>query len=256
MVRDRARAGVAACVSAAALVLVGCPDDRRGVGNGERLTHPQVIGAARAINVGEIDYVVASQGRLVDPQISSMADRVLQDHRTALQALEQVTVQMGLVPEESDISRDLRDDVNDRIQNLAGQEGEDLRDEFLDAMVEKHERSLQVIDDDLLPSTTDPTLQQYLADLRGLIATHLEEARMYRERRDDRGTGMGTNDRWGTEQDPMGTGTPQRDPARTGNNQWGTEPDRTGTGTGIDQDRTGTGTGTGRTNGAGGPGGR
>ncbi|MCO5167516.1 MAG: DUF4142 domain-containing protein [Planctomycetes bacterium] len=249
MVRDRARAGVVACVSAAALVLVGCPDDRRGIGNGERLTHPQVIGAARAINVGEIDYVVAAQGRLVDPQVSSLADRVLQDHRTALQALEQVTVQMGLVPEESDISRDLRDDVNDRIQGLAGEEGEDLRDQFMDDMVQKHERSLQRIDDDLLPSTTDPTLQQYLADLRGLIAAHLEEARMLRDRRED--GGMGTGDQWGTERRDE-WGTDERDPTGTGTQQqWGTEPDRTGTGTGIDEDR-----GTGRTNGVGGPGGR
>lgn len=182
MVRDRARAGVLACAAAAALALVGCPEDQGRVGGrGDDLTAGQVLGVARAINMGEIDQATAVQGRVADPNVSAMIERIIQDHRAALQQLDQVGVQMGLVAEESELSRELTSDAQQTTGELVEKQGEDLTKDFIDAQVEQHEKALSTIDDKLLPATTDPALQQYLNDLRGTIAAHLEMAKQMKD---------------------------------------------------------------------------
>lgn len=194
-----------ACV--AALALCGCPEDdgtRRGAGDGE-LTPGQVIGAARAINVGEIDQASAVQGRLTDSDLSTFVDRIILDHRAALQSLEQVSTQMAIVGEESELTRELQESAQDTLDDLATKQGDELQSDFLAAQLDAHQRALETIDDQLMPSTADPTLQQYLAELRGLISAHLEMARAYEERRREAGaTGETTS--------PQGV-PPQGEPA-------------------------------------------
>lgn len=182
MIRDRARAGVIGCAAAAALALVGCPEDQGRVGGtGDDLTAGQVLGVARAINMGEIDQATAVQGRVSDPNVSAMIERIVQDHRAALQQLDQVSVQMGLVAEDSELSRELTNDAQQTTGELAEKQGDDLTKDFIDAQVEQHDKALSTIDDKLLPAATDPTLQQYLTDLRGTIAAHLEMARQMKD---------------------------------------------------------------------------
>lgn len=210
MVLHRAPAGVlVACM--AALALCGCPDDtRRGTGEGDDLTPGQVIGAARAINVGEVEQATAVQGRVADPELSTMVDRIVQDHRAALQSLEQVSTQLGLVGEESDLSRELQEDLQERTGDLTGKQGDDLTDDFLEAQIEGHEKALEVIDDTLMPATSEPTLQQYLTELRGLVAAHLEMARAHKERDEGRAGDAGRTG----ETTPQGERAPARDPTR------------------------------------------
>lgn len=182
MLRDRARAGVIAGVAAAALALVGCPEEkRRTAGGGQELTPGQVLGIARAINMGEVDQATAVQGRVTDPNVSAFVERMIQDHRASLQQLEQVTVQMGLVPEESDLSRELTQDVQDTTGELAQKQGPELAKDYIDGQVDTHQKALSTIDDELMPATTDPALQQYLTDLRGVVASHLELAKQMKE---------------------------------------------------------------------------
>lgn len=171
-----------ACV--AVLALGGCPEEgaRRGAGDGE-LTPGQVIGAARAISVGELDQATAVQGRITDSDLSTFVDRLVLDHRAALQSLEQVSTQMAIVGEESELTRELQEDAQGTLEDLATKQGDELKNDFLAARLRAHQRALEMIDDQLMPSTTDPALQQYLAELRGLLSAHLEMARAYEARR-------------------------------------------------------------------------
>ncbi len=182
MVRDRARAGALACAAAAALALVGCPQDEgRMGGSGDELTAGQVLGVARALNMGEVDQATAVQGRVTDPNVSAMVERIIQDHRAALQELEQISTQMGLVAEESDLSRELTTNAQEATGEFAQRQDEDLAKDFVDKQVDMHEKALETIDDRLLPVTTDSTLRQYLNDLRGTIASHLEMAKQMKD---------------------------------------------------------------------------
>lgn len=170
---------------AAALALCGCPEDTRRA-DGE-LTPGQVIGAARAINVSEIEQATAVQGRVTDPDLAMLADRVAQDHRAALESLEQVSTQLAVVGEESELTRELQEAAQDTTDELAARQGDELANDFVKAQLDSHQRALEIIDDELMPSTADPALQQYLTELRGLVSAHLEMARAHEERRRDAG---------------------------------------------------------------------
>ena len=141
-----------------------------------------MIGAARAINVGEIDQATAVKGRVADPALAPMIDRIIQDHRAALQSLDQVSTQLGLVAEESELTKELQEDSQKKTDELAAKQGDELADEFLDAQIDGHERAIESIDDTLMPATAEPALQQYLTELRGLVVAHLEMAKGFKDR--------------------------------------------------------------------------
>jgi predicted outer membrane protein len=177
MLRDRALGVVAASL---AVALLGCPPQDRGSrrgGDDDVLTAGQVIGVARAINTGEIDAANAVKSRLPQGAASGMVDMIIKDHTASLQELERVSVKLNLVPEESDISRDLQEDVEKTMDSWADKQGNELGEEFIDSQVDMHEKALKIIDDDLLKATTEPTLTEYLGKLRASVYHHLEMAR-------------------------------------------------------------------------------
>src|SRR5688572_8192004 len=109
MLRQRALGVVAASL---AVALLGCPPQDEGTGRSttedEVLTAGQVLGVARAINRGEIDVATAVRGKLSQGPASGMADMIVKDHEKSLQELERVSMQLQLVPEESEVTKDLQ----------------------------------------------------------------------------------------------------------------------------------------------------
>lgn len=193
MLRERALGVVAASL---AVALLGCPPQDNGTGrrtgDDDVLTAGQVVGIARAINTGEIDVATAVRGKLPQGAAGGMVDMIIKDHQKSLQDLERVSVQLSLVPEESDISRELQEDVEKTRSGFA-ESGEDvagLEDDFIQSQVDMHEKALEVIDDDLLPATTEPTLTEYLGKLRASVYHHLESAKALQggDVREHRGT--------------------------------------------------------------------
>ena len=62
-------------------------------------------------------------------------------------------------------------------RDLASEEGRELERAFIDHQVEMHEDALKLIDDELVPVTTEPTLLDCLDRLRGVVSEHLQTAR-------------------------------------------------------------------------------
>ena len=189
MLRVRATGIIGASL---AVALLGCPPQDQGSGRADDdvLTAAEVIGVARAINAGELDTANAVRGQLPRGAAGGMIDMIVEDHTRSLQELERISVQLSLVPEESELSRDLQQDVQDAMQSFADEQGAELGEEFIDVQVELHEKALKVIDDELLPATTEPTLMEYLGELRATIVHHLETARSLKDDdvREHRGT--------------------------------------------------------------------
>jgi predicted outer membrane protein len=133
-----------------------------------------VLGIAKALNQGEVEHASAVQGRLFDPGVQSSCEMILQDHRAALVKIDQVAQATGIVPLESETSRELTKDVREEIADLQDDEGDELVDEFLSDQEGMHEKALKTFDEELLPAATNPKLVELLTELRASVASHLE----------------------------------------------------------------------------------
>lgn len=192
MLRERALGVVAAAL---AVALLGCPPQDRGSrrgGGGEELTAGQVIGVARAINTGEIDQANVVKTRLTQGAAAGMVDLVIKDHSQSLQELERVSIALNLVPEDSDVSRDLQEDVQSAMDDWGEKAGLELEGAYVESQIDMHEKALKVIDDELVPATTEPTLTEYLGKLRAIIVHHLDMAKSLQD--EDAGEHRGTSE--------------------------------------------------------------
>jgi putative membrane protein len=183
----------AAAVAVAGLgCVVGCGtgDRVRDVYNQERaerrveagkLEAGEVYSAAKAIHQGELDMIAAVQGRIDDSTLRAYAERVAADHRAGLEKLEAASKKVeGFAPVERDLTNDLKDEARHDAEELADIRGDALDEEFAEKMVESHERALNLIDSQLLPSATGE-LVQCISELRTHVTQHLQEAKQLEE---------------------------------------------------------------------------
>jgi putative membrane protein len=164
-------------------LLVGCerwPGNKKGGGAGggvmgqKELTEAQALGIARALNQGEVDHARAVVDRLTSADAKGFAEMMIQDHGAALQAIEQTARSTGITPADSDQSRDLAKDVQDKIDDLRKEQGPDLDKKFLDQQKELHEDALKTIDDDLVPAARNDAVRQLFVQNRATVAGHLD----------------------------------------------------------------------------------
>lgn len=187
IVRHQARGG--ACVAVLAVSLAGCPDERVGVPPvGSELSHAEALGAARAMHTTAIDQATFAEARLRRGMVEGLASAAVQDHRRSLEELQRLAFDRSLTPSESAVSLQLREAALGRLDELTDESGRDLAEDFLEAQLELHQQSVDVIDRALLAATSDdPALLKYMSELRALMVRHIELARDVQRQEQHRG---------------------------------------------------------------------
>jgi putative membrane protein len=158
-------------------------DGDAGIKGRGDLAENEVLGVIRAINQGEVDHANAVQGRLVDPEVRAFAEMMIHDHREAVNTIDDLARNIAITPADSDKTRDLQKDVQDRIQGLVDERGRDVDEKFLDDQEELHENALKMIDDTLLKATKRPDIARMLGEMRASVAAHLERVRQLKDRK-------------------------------------------------------------------------
>jgi predicted outer membrane protein len=153
------------------------------VDSGE-LTEGEVYNAARALNDRELEAIGAVQGRIDDPAIQEYAALVEKQHREALTKLDTLGKEIEGTEVERDLTREIRDESRADAKELSDVRGDDLDGEFLEKMVDSHQRALAIIDNHLLPSAKGE-LVQFVSEMRTHVTQHLRQAEDLREDLDD-----------------------------------------------------------------------
>lgn len=140
----------------------------------------EVYSATKALNEREIQAIGVAKGRLDDPGVVAFADKVEQDHRAILEKLEGIGSESemgeGVTPHEGRLTREIKDEGDDAADDLGDVRGDDLDEKFIDTMVDDHERALDIIDRQLLPSASGELLQ-VISEMRQHVIMHLNEAK-------------------------------------------------------------------------------
>lgn len=126
-------------------------------------------------NMSEIELGKLAQDKASSPDIKAFGEMLVRDHSKALDALKQAAATENLqVPA---VVTEKKRELRDRLSLLSGNE---FDREFMNAMVEAHEQTVEKLED--RADDNRDALQQFAATVLPTVKQHLEQAKQIREK--------------------------------------------------------------------------
>lgn len=158
---------------------------------GEQLTGGQVLHVVKTINDGEIAEATLAQQKATTTGARDYAEHMISDHGTANQRLTTLAQQKGLVLTDNPVSQQLKAAADAMATAAAALSGSAFDEKYIADQVAMHQSALTVIDQRLLPSTTDADMRAELTTTRASVAMHLTHAQELAAQLADGGTDAG-----------------------------------------------------------------
>jgi putative membrane protein len=116
----------------------------------------------------ELGKIVAAKSK--DPNVKQFAQMMVKDHTTALNELQELAQAKNL-----NFNDDLPDDAKSLQQKLSGDTGKQLDKDYMDGMVEDHQKDVQEFTDKS-QNAKDPEVKQWASKTLPTLQKHLEKA--------------------------------------------------------------------------------
>jgi putative membrane protein len=141
------------------------------------VTDPQIAGIVVAANEVDIKAGELAQSKATNPQVKEFAQRMITDHTGVNQAASDLVTKLGVTPEESPTSQQLRQGGEQNRTTLQGQSGAAFDRAYIDNEVAYHQAVLDAINNTLIPNAQNPELKALLQQTAPAVEAHLQHAR-------------------------------------------------------------------------------
>ena len=133
-----------------------------------------IAGVLAAADRREVEVAKVALERSKDPNVRRFANKMIKEHQSALDRLDEVTTAAGITAAVSDRSAEL--DAGGAIERLRGTPAADVPEVYFGMMVEDHRKVLDFIDEQALPNVDDADLRRVVGEHRMTVDAHLVEA--------------------------------------------------------------------------------
>jgi len=116
----------------------------------------------------ELGKIVAAKSK--DPNVKQFAQMMVKDHTTALNELQELAQTKNL-----NFNDDLPDNAKSLQQKLSSDTGKQLDKDYMDGMVEDHQKDVQEFTDKS-QNAKDPDVKQWASKTLPILQKHLEKA--------------------------------------------------------------------------------
>ena len=156
----------------------GMASDSSAASAGGGVTDPQI--AAIAVAANQVDITAAKLARKMthNAKVKAFARDMIRDHSSANKQAVALVTKLGVTPEENDTSKALTKGGDDNIANLKTLKGKEFDHAYAEHEVAYHQQVIDALDKTLIPSAKNAELKSLLESVRGVIAQHLEHAKM------------------------------------------------------------------------------
>jgi putative membrane protein len=127
-------------------------------------------------NSAEIEQGKWAQKYAKSPDVKKFATMMVDDHTKAMQKQTKLEIKLHLEPAESPVAMDLKSQTSSALESLKKVPVEDFDRAYIDQQIKQHRELLDLIDQRLIPSASNPELITLLAEIRPTVAHHLEKA--------------------------------------------------------------------------------
>lgn len=140
-------------------------------------TDAQIAMIAVVADTVDIDAGNMAAKRTTNKSVREFAKTMVRDHTAVNAQATALAKKLGVVPEESDISKSLKSGGDKTLAQLTTLTGAAFDKAYIDNEVSYHEAVLGVLDKTLIPNTTNAELKSLLESARPIFVNHLEHAK-------------------------------------------------------------------------------
>lgn len=141
------------------------------------LTEAQIARVGELINTSEVEQGKLAQAKAKAADVKKLAAMMVKHHGDALKEQAKLVKKLGLKSEESTSSAQLKADAEKTLEKLKSTDTAGFDAAYVASQVEGHQKVLDLIDKQLLPSAKTPEVTDALRRGRSFIEQHLAEAR-------------------------------------------------------------------------------
>ena len=140
-------------------------------------TDAQIAMIAVVADTVDIDAGNMAAKKTKNKAVREFAKTMVRDHTAVNAQATALAKKLGVIPEESDISKSLKSGGDKTMAQLMTLTGSAFDKAYVDNEVSYHEAVLGVLDKTLIPNTKNVELKSLLESARPIFASHLEHAK-------------------------------------------------------------------------------
>ncbi len=140
----------------------------------------QIVGMLNAVSKAEIDEAKYVLGKTHDPEVKRFAQSMIDDHTAMTQKTGTWSKSAGIKPAESRVQTDFTTMARQDLQRWTGLSGEELDRHYIQHQAMRHQKTLDLVDTQMMREVEDPALKTLLRDTRPKLQHHLEMAQTLR----------------------------------------------------------------------------
>jgi putative membrane protein len=137
-----------------------------------------VLTQLAAANKAEIQQAQAAAKKASTTTVKQFANQLVKDHKANAEKLQQVAKQAGVSLAESSATTESQSATMGELQ---GKSGKEFDRAFIAAQIDAHQRNLDKIRNQLLPSTDQPAVRDYLQQTASAMEGHLASAKQLQQ---------------------------------------------------------------------------
>ena len=139
-----------------------------------------VLSQLAAANKLEIQQAQAAAKKATTPTVRQYAQQLLKDHKANAQKLQQVAKQAGVTLADTG-AQTTTESQSATMGELEGKSGKEFDQAFIAAQITAHEQNIDKIRNQLLPSTDQPAVRDYLQQTASAMEGHLASAKQLQQ---------------------------------------------------------------------------
>jgi len=146
------------------------------------LTDDEIVSVVATANIAEMNAGKLAQSNAYKEKVRRFAELMVADHRKMDAEMGKLAVKLKLNPTPSSLSKTLKADAEEGMENLKiAPKGPIFDKEYMAGQVAMHQQVLETFDDELIPNAKNSELKNMLEKARRKIESHLEHAMQLHE---------------------------------------------------------------------------
>jgi putative membrane protein len=137
----------------------------------------QIAGIVVAANTVDINAGKLAEKKAHNKEVKAFAKQMVTDHSGVNKQATALVKKLHVTPEESDISKSLKEGGAANISKLKGLKGKEFDKAYVDNEVTYHQAVIDALDKTLIPNAKNAELKDTLVKVRPAFVAHLEHAK-------------------------------------------------------------------------------
>jgi len=137
---------------------------------------PQIAQIVQTANQIDIDQAKLALKNSNNPQVKAFANQMITDHQALMKSVADLAKKLNMTPEESETSKQLKQQANDESKKLKTLKGSAFDKEYVAHEIAYHQAVIDAVGNTLIPNAKNAELKAALEGAAPVLQGHKEHA--------------------------------------------------------------------------------